>query len=118
MNVPPWRRANSQLYSAVRAFPTWKYPVGDGAMRTRGPAVMGFRGYRPDMRSKDHHSPPGRPRVVAGAPPERLWQTGAMSDQVDLYKRAMAEFDRRVQAIQPSQWGSQTACSEWDVRAL
>ena len=41
-----------------------------------------------------------------------------MSDQVDLYKRAMAEFDRRVQAIQPSQWGSQTACSEWDVRAL
>src|SRR5690242_16340231 len=87
-------------------------------MRTRGPAVMGFRGYRSAMRSKDHHSAPSRPRVVSGAPSERLWQTGAMSDQVDLYKRAMAEFDRRVQAIQPSQWGSQTACSEWDVRAL
>ncbi len=34
-NVPPCRRANSQLKSAVRAPPTCRYPVGDGANRTR-----------------------------------------------------------------------------------
>jgi hypothetical protein len=33
--VPPRPRANSQLKSAVRAPPTCKYPVGDGAKRTR-----------------------------------------------------------------------------------
>src|SRR4051812_47689672 len=32
---PPRRRASSQLNSAVRAPPTWRYPVGDGAKRTR-----------------------------------------------------------------------------------
>jgi hypothetical protein len=37
--VPPYRRANSQLNSAVRAPPTWRYPVGDGANRTRGPSI-------------------------------------------------------------------------------
>src|SRR3954471_2953584 len=37
-NLPPSRRAKSQLKSAVRAPPTWRYPVGDGAKRTR--AVM------------------------------------------------------------------------------
>ena len=35
INVPPLARANSQLYNAVRAPPTWRYPVGDGANRTR-----------------------------------------------------------------------------------
>src|SRR5688572_15523624 len=35
MNTPPWRRASSQLNSAVRAPPTCRYPVGDGAKRTR-----------------------------------------------------------------------------------
>ena len=32
-NVPPTRLASAQLYSAVRAPPTWKKPVGDGAKR-------------------------------------------------------------------------------------
>jgi uncharacterized protein (TIGR03086 family) len=45
-------------------------------------------------------------------------QTGPMSDPVDLYRRAMDEFDRRVEAIAPAQWGRSTPCSEWDVRAL
>src|SRR5688572_17510613 len=35
MNTPPRRRASSQLNSAVRAPPTCRYPVGDGAKRTR-----------------------------------------------------------------------------------
>src|SRR4051794_33405406 len=34
-STPPRRRASSQLNSAVRAPPTWRYPVGDGAKRTR-----------------------------------------------------------------------------------
>ena len=34
--VPPCWRAKSQLNSAARALPTWKYPVGDGAKRARG----------------------------------------------------------------------------------
>ena len=32
-NVPPVWRASAQLNSAVRAPPTWKKPVGDGANR-------------------------------------------------------------------------------------
>jgi len=38
--VPPVCRAKSQLKSAVRAPPTWRYPVGDGAKRTRGAAAL------------------------------------------------------------------------------
>ena len=30
---PPFFRANRKLWSAVRIFPTWSRPVGDGAMR-------------------------------------------------------------------------------------
>ena len=33
--VPPFRRAYSQLKIKVRALPTWRNPVGDGANRTR-----------------------------------------------------------------------------------
>src|SRR5579864_2796174 len=34
--VPLFRRAYSQLKMKVRALPTWRNPVGDGAKRTRG----------------------------------------------------------------------------------
>jgi hypothetical protein len=34
-NFPPSLRANSQLNSAERAAPMCRYPVGDGAKRTR-----------------------------------------------------------------------------------
>src|SRR5687767_4041295 len=40
MKVPPCRRANSQLKSAVRAPPTWRCPVGLGAKRTRTALVI------------------------------------------------------------------------------
>ena len=33
MNLPPLRRAKSQLKRAVRAPPIWRYPVGLGAKR-------------------------------------------------------------------------------------
>src|SRR5579884_2262716 len=60
MNTPWLRRANSQLYSAVRAPPTWKYPVGDGAKRTRTAAAIseGYRDGRPASPEQplgDHH---------------------------------------------------------------
>src|ERR687891_1659107 len=34
-NAPPWCGAKSQSYSAVRAPPTWRSPLGAGAYRTR-----------------------------------------------------------------------------------
>jgi uncharacterized protein (TIGR03083 family) len=34
------------------------------------------------------------------------------------HARALAEFDRRVEAIRPDQWRNPTPCTEWDVRAL
>jgi hypothetical protein len=37
-------RAYNQLKIKVRALPTWRNPVGDGAKRTRGPALEVARG--------------------------------------------------------------------------
>jgi hypothetical protein len=43
--VPPFRRAYNQLKMKVRALPTWRNPVGEGAKRTRGlPCVGEFNG--------------------------------------------------------------------------
>src|SRR5207248_11316314 len=43
--VPWFRRAYSQLKMKVRALPTWRNPVGEGAKRTRGlPCEGGLRG--------------------------------------------------------------------------
>src|SRR5215467_7813009 len=47
MNTPPWRRAKSQLNSAVRAPPTWRCPVGLGAKRTR--TERGIRSFYSDV---------------------------------------------------------------------
>ncbi len=41
---------------------------------------------------------------------------GAMT--LSQHATALAEFDRRVQAIQPDQWHNPTPCPEWDVRTL
>ncbi len=41
-----------------------------------------------------------------------------MADVVELYRRAVDEFGRRVQAVAPDQWGAPTPDAEWDVRAL
>lgn len=43
--VPLFRRAYNQLKIKVRALPTWRNPVGEGAKRTRGlPLEDGFAG--------------------------------------------------------------------------
>src|SRR5436309_13922940 len=41
--APRWWRANSQLNSAVRAPPTWRWPVGLGAKRTRTSDAISVR---------------------------------------------------------------------------
>src|SRR4051794_40533723 len=44
--VPPVCFAWSQLNNAVRAPPMWRYPVGDGAKRTRIGEVIGVMEWR------------------------------------------------------------------------
>lgn len=40
-------------------------------------------------------------------------------DDIDeLLRRSVVTFDRLVHEIEPAQWGDQTPCTEWDVRAL
>jgi uncharacterized protein (TIGR03086 family) len=39
-------------------------------------------------------------------------------DVLDLYRRALAEFGRRVHAVRPDQWGCPTPCQDWEVREL
>lgn len=41
-----------------------------------------------------------------------------MSGFVDLFERAVQEFDTRVQQIKDDQWENPTPCSDWNVRVL
>lgn len=41
-----------------------------------------------------------------------------MTDLIDLYRRAIEEFGRRVRAVDFAQWPLPTPDEEWDVRAL
>lgn len=41
-----------------------------------------------------------------------------MSQVVELYLRALDEFDRRMQEVDEDQWANPTPCSEWTVRDL
>lgn len=41
-----------------------------------------------------------------------------MREIVDLYRRAVGEFDRRVPEIGDDQWGDPTPCTDWNVRDL
>src|SRR3954467_2690219 len=41
-----------------------------------------------------------------------------MIDPVELHRRAIDEFDLRVEAVADNQWGLPTPCADWDVRAL
>ena len=65
---PPVRRASSQLNSAARALPTWRYPVGEGAKRSRGGCELTARGYRATAVPRDGQ----RRETAAGARPARL----------------------------------------------
>jgi uncharacterized protein (TIGR03086 family) len=39
-------------------------------------------------------------------------------DVLDLHRRALAEFGRRVHAVRADQWGCPTPCKDWEVRNL
>jgi len=39
-------------------------------------------------------------------------------DVLELHRRALDEFGRRVHAIGPAQWGCPTPCADWEVRNL
>jgi uncharacterized protein (TIGR03086 family) len=46
-------------------------------------------------------------------------EIGTMAEDVlDLHRRALAEFGRRVHAVRPDQWGCPTPCADWEVRNL
>ena len=66
---PPVRRASSQLNSAARALPTWRYPVGEGAKRSRGGcSELTARGYRCERRA-----PEERPSAASVAGERQDW---------------------------------------------
>jgi uncharacterized protein (TIGR03086 family) len=46
------------------------------------------------------------------------WASFPSGRIVELHRRAVGEFDRRVRSIAAEQWGNATPCTEWDVRAL
>ncbi len=41
-----------------------------------------------------------------------------MTDLVDLHRRSVEEFGRRVREVSDDQWSADTPCTDWDVRAL
>lgn len=41
-----------------------------------------------------------------------------MAEPVELFRKALDEFDRRVKNVDDSQWQAPTPCDEWDVKAL
>jgi uncharacterized protein (TIGR03086 family) len=41
-----------------------------------------------------------------------------MAELIELFNRATQEFDDRVRAVRPDQWGNPTPDTEWDVRTL
>src|SRR5918993_2181231 len=59
----------------------------------------------------------------AGTGPENRGAGGLMggidtSDVLELYRRALDEFGRRVHAVRPDQWGCPTPCKDWEGRKL
>src|ERR1700730_8722562 len=68
-NFPPSRRAERPVNSAVRAPPTWRYPVGDGAKRTRMVTGNGGGGIRtPDRVLKPYNGLANRRLQPLGHP--------------------------------------------------
>ena len=72
--VPPVRRAYNQLKMKVRALPTWRKPVGEGAKRTRG---LGdddcLRGVRHEQVELWMVRAAGKHRQARGKRPRRAW---------------------------------------------
>ena len=105
-NWPPLPRARSQLYSAVRAPPMCRAPVGEGANRTRIWTQHAMKRGRPDlMLIGAHVSPAGGPAKAVERGVERgcdaiqifnqsprAWRPRVYSeDEIDEFRAAMAD---------------------------
>src|SRR4051794_23192318 len=88
--VPPTCRAASQLYSAVRAPPMWRAPVGDGAKRTRMTRILGWLA----VLIGAHVSPAGGPAKAV----ERGVEKGA---------RAIQIFNQNPRAWRPREYSDE-----------
>src|SRR5215470_16886247 len=86
MKAPRWWRARSQLKSAVRAPPTWRWPVGLGAKRTRTGAAISILTEEPAPRR-------------AGEGPDARAADGRVPEQVviDVRGERRPDHERRVQ---------------------
>ncbi len=65
----------------------------------------------------EERSDPGMPSEHRSGAEERS-DPGMPSELVVLFRRAVDEFGRRVEAVRPAQWTAATPDTEWDVRAL
>src|SRR3954447_19603392 len=81
-NLPPNRLAKAQLYNAVRAPPTWKKPVGDGANRNRGPLCIGLPPYWP------HRLTTPAPGCARSRRAQSLLRGGAVGGEDDVVQLA------------------------------
>src|SRR3972149_8713610 len=81
IKAPSWCRAKSQLKSAVRAPPTWRWPVGLGAKRTRTVPGVGLTvktlpgevGTRQDVLTLPPDAGALGPHPLSTPPPPLLW---------------------------------------------
>ena len=80
--MPPCWRTKSQLNSAARALPTWKYPVGDGAKRARGGVVGSVMRHTPSAGGMREEEPAS----------VFLYGDGARRAAVDRLAQALAEL--------------------------
>ena len=99
-NVPPCWRANSQLNRAVRAVPTWKYPVGEGAMRTRGPVTPS--GY-----------PAAARRVSSGADRAAQLASRSWASLPTSWRRSLARASRSMRRTRSAVRSSSSPTSPW-----
>src|SRR5437773_187591 len=84
--TPPSRRAKSQLKSAVRAPPTCKCPVGEGAKRTRG-VMSGKTGGEAGIRTLDTAF-----RPYNGLANRRLQPLGHLTAAINLSIRQASSY--------------------------
>src|SRR5260370_27486963 len=104
MNVPCDPRASSQLNRAVRAFPTWRRPVGLGAKRTRMAVLWLMAGsHQRDRMDGDRFAATELAHALVGLAldadaidrhPERLGNVGAHRVDVGAELRTLSDHGR------------------------
>src|SRR5687767_8106284 len=92
MNTPPVLRAHSQLNSAVRTPPIWRYPVGDGANLTRGLVIARTLSPNPPALAAAARSAGIVPECVVEVHEARL--LADLSSNPRVHRRRAADLDR------------------------